>query len=47
MIPKEEVPTAAELLAIVDRHPTMPPPRRIELTNNLNGYLVRRYSTRD
>lgn len=47
VIPKEEVPTAAELLAIVDRHPTMPPPRRIELTNYLNGYLVRRYSTRD
>ncbi|MPN04950.1 hypothetical protein SDC9_152199 [bioreactor metagenome] len=47
IIAREETPTAAELLAIVGRHPTMPPQQRIALTDFLNRYLVRRYSVRD
>ena len=47
LIAREDAPTAAELLRIVERHPTLSPPRRIELADFLTGYLVRRYSFRD
>ena len=47
LIGRDDVPTAAELLAIVECHPTLPPPRRIELSGYLNRYLVRRYSVSD
>jgi|GEM_PF-1006874 len=47
LIGREVFPTAAELLAIIERHPTLPPPRRIELTRFLDDYLVRRYSFHD
>jgi len=47
LIGREVFPTAAELLVIIERHPSLPPPRRIELTSFLSNYLVRRYSFYD
>ena len=47
LIGRDEVPTAAELLAIVEQHPTLPPPRRVELTGYLKHYIVKRYAVDD
>ena len=47
LIGRDEVPTAAELLAIVEQHPALPPPRRVELTGYLKHYIVKRYAVDD
>ena len=47
LIGRDDIPTAAELLSIVEQHPNLPPPRRIELTGYLRLYLVKRYAVDD
>ncbi len=47
VIGRDDVPTAAELLAIVEKHPTLSPPRWIELSGYLRRYMVRRYAVDD